>query len=426
MDNLVKNPVFLGEKDNVYGWVFCSPRPELSPGYSIVDSDGIRRLGIVSRGDRYAFGCWKGTACLKQGEWYRASVRVRLSDISDPDVSVAAHFAGHFLVTTGRWQKDNILEQVFRYEDTDEKGNIELYLRCAAKGSVEWSDPVVERIEKPKHRMARIATIRFGEPGHGVIPDMDHQAERIRMKLELAGAIRPDLVLLPEFSQIIGVDKEIYGTYFEAAQAVPNGSLCSLLKEEAKKHGMYVVAGMIEKRGSYMFNTAVIFDREGRFAGQYDKTHLTFSEMTEGFSCGDAYPVFDLDFGRIGIHICYDEWFPEVARYYAHRGIQILLLPVAGGKPITWRTRAIDNGIYFVTASINPPSMIIGSSGEILAQTHADGIVFADLDLDYRETNWYRDPTLVSGMPCIIRQMRNTMDNSLLKDIYNSEDQYSG
>ena len=129
-----------------------------------------------------------------------------------------------------------------------------------------------------------------------------------------------------------------------------------------------------------------------------------------------------LIFRRVGIHICYDEWFPEVARYYAHRGIQILLLPVAGGKPITWRTRAIDNGIYFVSSSINPPSMIIGSSGEILAMTHTDGIVFADLDLDYRETNWYRDPTLVSGMPCIVRQMRNTINNGLLKDIYNIDD----
>jgi predicted amidohydrolase len=180
---------------------------------------------------------------------------------------------------------------------------------------------------------------------------------------------------------------------------------------------MYVCAGVIERRGRHLYNTAVIYDRRGRFVGQYDKTHLTIGELQAGFSCGSGYPVFDLDFGRIGIHICYDEWFPEVARLYAHKGAEVLFLPVAGGKPITWRTRALDNGMHFVSASINPPSMVIESSGVILAETHDDGVVYADLNLERRQVNWYRDPTLSYGMPAVFPEMRNVLDDSLVAEL---------
>lgn len=133
----------------------------------------------------------------------------------------------------------------------------------------------------------------------------------------------------------------------------------------------------------YNFNTAVLFDRKGEFIGRYDKTHLTIEELFDGLSCGADYPVFDLDFGRIAVHICYDEWFPEVSRLYAHKGAEILFLPVWGGKPMTWRTRALDNNIYFVASSITPPNMVIDSSGRIIAETHDDGIAYADLNLAY-------------------------------------------
>ncbi len=223
-----------------------------------------------------------------------------------------------------------------------------------------------------------------------------------------------------EYSPIIGVARDVYGSYWEVAEAVPGGPTGALLSKKARQHRMYVLAGVIERRGDYLFNTAVLFDREGRFLGQYDKTHPTFGELQQGFSCGSAYPLFDLDFGRIAIHICYDEFFPEVARSFAHQGAEILFLPVAGGKPITWRTRALDNGLYFVAASITPPSMIIGLIGAILAETADDGIAFADLNLDVRAVNGYGDATLSYGMPCIAPQMRNRLDDTLLETLFNA------
>jgi predicted amidohydrolase len=170
---------------------------------------------------------------------------------------------------------------------------------------------------------------------------------------------------------------------------------------------------LIEKDGDKVFNTAVIFDRQGEFAGKYRKTHLHGPEVFAGTSCGDEYPVFELDFGKVGIQTCYDEWFPEVSRVLAFKGAEILLLPVAGGKPITWRVRALDNGVYFVAAGQTPPSMIIDSSGAILAETQTPGFVWADLNLDWRETNIYKDPTLMKGMPTIHPAMRFSADDDL-------------
>ena len=100
--NLVKNPKFITENGRIDGWSYHSPRPELMPGFSSVENDKTRSLEIRSKSDIYSFGCWKGTAKLKVGKWYNASVRVRIKNIAEPSLSVAAHFAGHFLET-----KDN-------------------------------------------------------------------------------------------------------------------------------------------------------------------------------------------------------------------------------------------------------------------------------------------------------------------------------
>ena len=372
-DNLVKNPAFHGEAAPE-GWSFVAPREEIAPEHAVAaGADGRRRLVLAGTGDRRAFGSWQGEANLEVGSWYRASVRARVEGIQNPALSLFAQVGQHFLVPHGMDGGVILLQQTFRHAKESDGNRFECYLHATDHGRAEWYDPCVVRVPKPEHRMARVATVRFA-PAEGLT--IAGQRERVARKLDQAGALRPDIVALPEFCPVVGVPQDQWSPVARGAETVPDGPLCRLLAGKAEQHGMYVLAGNIERRGKHLFNTAVIFDRQGHFVGQYDKTHLTFGELQWGISCGDSYPVFDLDFGRIGVHICYDEWFPEVARFYAHQGVEILFLPVAGGKPITWRTRALDNGIYFVSSSITPPSMIIDSSGAITAETHGDGFRF--------------------------------------------------
>lgn len=418
--NLVVNPNFDADAlaaGSTPGWTFAAPRDELAPQHAVVNENGTR-LELRGNGDKRAFGCWRGRAELEPGAWYRAEVRVRLQNVETPHLSIFAQLAQHFLVPKNGWSEDTLLEQTFRHDPGSagyDGDKFEFYLTATENGSAQFYAPRVVEIEKPQHRMARVATIRFGNAEKPL--SLQEQRERIARRLDMAGALRPDIVALTEFCPVIGVPQSEYGSWENVAETVPDGPLCRLLSQKAKEYKMHVLCGNIEKRGKHIFNTAVIFGRDGSFIGQYDKTHLTFNELMEGYSCGDGYPVFDLDFGRIGVHICYDEWFPEVARHYAHKGVEILFLPVAGGKPITWRTRALDNGLYFVSAATTPPSMIISSSGAIIAQTHDDGVACADLNLDVRETNHYGDPTRSYGMPCIVPQMRHCLNDDFLEEL---------
>lgn len=407
--NLVENPELRGSGGTPRDWAVNAPRPALLPRSAVEEGQGGKRsLVLSSTGDPRLFGCWSGRARLQAGQWYVASVRARVRDIANARLSVLALVAKHVLVPVRQRGDGILLAQVFRHGvDTDGEG-VELYLRAAERGSVTFTEPRVRRVAEPEWRAARVATARFGAAPEGLT--VAAQRSRVREKLDTAGALEADFVLLPEFSPVVGVRQESFGDFFRVAEQVPGGPLCRTLAAAAKRHSMYVCAGNIERRGSHMYNTAVLFDRKGRFVGQYDKTHLTIGELRDGFSCGNGYPVFDLDFGRIGIHICYDEWFPEVAGQYAQRGVEVLFLPVAGGKPITWRTRALDNGMHFVSASITPPSMVIESSGVVLSETHDDGVAYADLNMERREVNWYRDPTLSYGMPCVVPEMLNVVD----------------
>ncbi len=309
-------------------------------------------LETEGNGDEKGFGCWETEICLEKGCWYEASVQAYVSNMKNPEISLLAVAAGHYLEAEDIGEGRFLLKQTFLYQGTEEyQEKFCLFLRSTAKGSVIWKEPILRKIPEPKKRIARIAAVHFPQLNDKDRQTLESLRKRIGDSLEDAGKVHPDLVLLTEMAPICGVhehnlyefkkikdflEEENTNLYYQTAERVPDGDVCKILSEKAKKFGMYVVAGILKKEGEHIFNTAVIFGRDGELVGQYDKTHLTFGELVDGISCGNQYPVFELDFGKVAIHICYDEWFPEVSRDYANQGAEMLLLPVAGGKPITW------------------------------------------------------------------------------------------
>jgi predicted amidohydrolase len=179
-----------------------------------------------------------------------------------------------------------------------------------------------------------------------------------------------------------------------------------MLAEKAKKYGTYAVATLLETDGDLFHNTAVLIDRAGDIAGIYRKVHLTMGETDSGLTPGTEFPVFETDFGRVGLLTCWDNWFGESARALRLHGAEILFMPLAGdGSSIhwdtTWKARAIDNGVWFVTSSTvtDSPSRIINPEGEIVADANGGfAYAMADINLNqewrqqYHSTKSYGEP----------------------------------
>jgi len=197
--------------------------------------------------------------------------------------------------------------------------------------------------------------------------------------------------------------------WYESAEEVPNGPTVKKLQEVAKKHKMVLVVPVYEKEqtGIY-YNTAAVIDADGSYLGKYRKTHIP--QVNPGFwekfyfRPGNlGYPVFQTQYAKVGVYICYDRHFPEGARALGLNGAEVVFNPsatVAGLSEYLWRleqpAHAAANG-YFVGAINrvgveNPWSIgeFYGSSyfcdprGKIIAQASRDQeeLLVADLDLD--------------------------------------------
>ena len=163
---------------------------------------------------------------------------------------------------------------------------------------------------------------------------------------------------------------------------------------KAREYHTYIIGGMLERDGGKAYDTAVLVDRQGRIAGKYRKVHLPIAEVEGGETPGSEYPVFDTDFGRIGILICWDLFFPETVRILRLEGANIVFVPIAGDPgarhyDVTTRARALDNGVYLVTSvGEGGASRIVNPNGEVMAET-TDGLAAADIDLSQSWREWW-------------------------------------
>lgn len=202
---------------------------------------------------------------------------------------------------------------------------------------------------------------------------------------------------------------EVHHRWYFMAEPIPGGHITTLMQEVARKHGMVLIVPIYEEAmtGVY-YNTAVVIDGNGKILGKYRKNHIpeippAFTEKFY-FKPGNlGYPVFDTDYGKVGVYICYDRHFPEGARLLGLNGADIIFNPSAtieGVSKYLWEleqpAHAVANG-YFVGAinrvGLEEPfksGKFYGSSyfcnprGQIVAQASADKdeLLVADLDFD--------------------------------------------
>ena len=209
---------------------------------------------------------------------------------------------------------------------------------------------------------------------------------RILDMLAEAGRQGADLALVGECSNVMGVPWWKDGSLEQFAEPVP-GPFTEAVAAVARRHGMHVVLPIIGCCEHVLRNTALVFDRSGSLIGRYDKVHPTLSEMEPGIVPGDSIPVFEVDFGCVGVMICMDIEYPEQALIMMLQGADVICFPhvQSGWSEIDWevryRARAIDTGSYLLSACYGErdgdwmPGHMIGRSGVV----GPDGIVLAEL-----------------------------------------------
>lgn len=155
--------------------------------------------------------------------------------------------------------------------------------------------------------------------------------------------------------------------FFQLAEPIP-GPTTERLSREARRHQVVLVASLFESAGESFYNTAVVIDADGKLLGKYRKMHIpddlkNFYGEAFYFRPGDlGFPVFATRYAKIGVMVCWDQWFPEGARRMALAGAEVIFYPTAIGRQVAdrsgwneaereaWqviqRSHAIANGVF--------------------------------------------------------------------------------
>lgn len=221
-------------------------------------------------------------------------------------------------------------------------------------------------------------------------------AEQMMKQAKEMGA---DLILFPEtFMSYVTSDADQEKRI--AASQTLTGSFVKEMSCLAKRYALWTVFGMRESAGEKNYNTTVVLNAEGEILRSYHKTHLydAFgSKESDEFLSGDSlFDPLETPFGKIGLFVCYEARFPEVARYQALHGAEILLMPTAWvrGKrklqqlEILASSRALENTCYLLAANLCKGqcvggSMVINPLGEILSQAGEEAeLLLCEIDTE--------------------------------------------
>jgi predicted amidohydrolase len=244
---------------------------------------------------------------------------------------------------------------------------------------VEWSDVEFAPTAAPTPRKVRLATIHYKPTGKSP----RENCEEFALLVAEAARQQADLVVMGETVPFVNVKKKPH----EIAEAVP-GPTTDYFGQLATIHNIHIVLSLYERDRHLVYNTAVLLGPDGKLIGRYRKVCLPHGEVENGIAPGSDYPVFKAKFGKVGLMVCYDGFFPEVARELANRGAEVIAWPVWGCNPRLATARACENHVYLVSSSFTQPkdgwmiSAVFDQTGKPIAIAEQWGTVaVAEVDL---------------------------------------------
>ena len=255
------------------------------------------------------------------------------------------------------------------------------------------------------------------------LQDRESNNGRMASHIADAAAAGAQLVLLPELHGLPYFCQTEDTNNFELAESIP-GPTTEFLGDLARKNKLVIVGSIFEKRAAGIYhNTAVVLDSDGSLAGRYRKMHIpddpAYYEKFY-FTPGDlGFQPIDTSIGRLGVLVCWDQWYPEAARAMALKGAELLLYPTAiGYEPSdskdeqqrqrdSWvtiqRSHAVANGLPVLSCNrvgLEPDpegkgqgiqfwgnSFVAGPQGEILAAAdEQEKLLLVDVDRQRTES----------------------------------------
>ncbi|MBT7858991.1 MAG: carbon-nitrogen hydrolase family protein [Gemmatimonadetes bacterium] len=210
--------------------------------------------------------------------------------------------------------------------------------------------------------------------GLNMIDEMAAEAERQGLSL--------DIVALPEHFALPA------GSVPAATAEDLNGRTITAIAEKARTHGTYAVVPMYLRQGEAIHNSAVILDRAGEPAGIYHKAFpvvLPDESIEQGITPGSEFPVFETDFGRVGLQICWDAVFDDGWQALAEQEAELVIMPSAAPTLPLMISHAYRHQYYIASSVMRPPSVIVNPQGRIIAESSANRkVAVTRVDLDYR------------------------------------------
>jgi len=396
-NELISNPTFRpsGQSESPAGWSVWSPA-WAKPACSIRSvKDGL----LIDGDDPYAVGgVTQDIKNIKPGRAYAIEALCEFQDVPTPYQSILVRLywlrAGRPLHPAGILVRGPTIEgntgkfaDVLVAPDNADAARISLEVKWPRGGSVLFKRVAMDTAAKPGPRKVKVGTVYLRPRNSTPAQNMKLWCDQI----DAAGKLGLDILCLGETIKAIGTGASIT----ERAEPIP-GPATNQLGKAAKRNNIWLIASLNEKVGDVVYNTAVLIDRKGNLAGKYRKVHLPREEWKQGVRPGDQYPVFETDFGKVAIQICYDWFFPEPESIFALKGAEIIFAPTWGNTlpdadgcvdgETTFRVRARDNGVYMVPCVYDGNSMVIDPMGRILASSNGKtGLFWAEIDLNKRE-----------------------------------------
>ena len=249
--------------------------------------------------------------------------------------------------------------------------------------------------------------------------DRDDNRQRLAEKITLLAQQGAELIILQELHNGLYFCQTEDVNVFDQAEPIP-GPSTEFFGALAKQLGVVIVTSLFERRATGLYhNTAVVLEKDGTIAGKYRKMHIPddpgYYEKFY-FTPGDlGFQPIDTSVGRLGVLVCWDQWYPEAARLMALAGAQLLIYPTAIGydpndtreeqerQRMAWQTiqrgHAVANGLPVVTVNrvgdedgvpFWGTSFVAGPQGELLYEAPVDQEAVAVVEVDMQRSEQVR------------------------------------